>query len=104
MIVDAENEQEQIQTNNREDTCIALDEKKEKDEIHKSGVGSKIQSVQNLKLEGKAYIRQIPLAGIKGQYGNLKIYNANHGRSRSLSYPVNNGNIISKQSQLIISK
>ena len=33
MIADAKNEQEQIKKNNREDTCISLDEKKEKDEI-----------------------------------------------------------------------
>ena len=33
MIADAENEQEQIQKNNREDTFISLDEQKEKDEI-----------------------------------------------------------------------
>jgi len=98
LIADAEKEKEKNQTNNREDTCISLGEQKEKDAIHKSGVGNKIQPIKNLKMEEKAYIRKIPLAGSKGQYGHLKIDKVNHGRSRPPSYPVNNGNIFSKQS------
>ena len=49
-------------------------------------------------MEGKAYIRKIPLAGNKEQYGHIKIDNVNHGRSRPPSYPINNGNNFSKQS------